>query len=200
MALEFDARGYRPIDDCVSWFETCRDALAREHQVIRQAAGTGAQVPERYLNLTVDELDDLIQHDQEELVLATIVTIVASTEARLRVDAARRKNIAGDHVGVRLTRLIASAREEWMVPYRDEGLLDAWRDGLRDLRGTESEINAIGHFKPLINIRHWIAHGRYFSVSQFNAHGKVQSAYDRAEKMCDAINMVLARNSLSVLR
>lgn len=110
----------------------------------------------RYFGKTRDEVSQLFDAQRQELKHVTMLALLAATEAALRVDyivrVMRKKR---DAISKDFTKLYKRRKLDVRL---DEHILDAWK------RHSEQPAtkSAIGEFKSALNLRHWLAHGRYW--------------------------------------
>ncbi len=114
---------------------------------------------------TRQELDDHFETQLRELDLAAILSLVAATEAALRREYERRAN---RRLKDAVSRDFLSHWQVRKAKIRLEDLLDVWRDKFdlisQDLAERRELKQAIANFKDILNVRHWLAHGRSWEV------------------------------------
>ena len=156
-----------------TWFQESAVGLRlRESQLV-----SGAFMPSEsemhLLGLTHDEIKVLFRQYLHELNEVASLTMIASTEASLRIDfeeraAKRRKD--------KISREFRDIRRRRGRRIRlDEDILEAWAA----VGGTAK--STISEFRGLLNLRDWLAHGRYWAPKlgkQYDAQG-VFSVSDR---------------------
>lgn len=159
-------------EDVLAWYELCSAGLEQERLETHRCLQFREELPSYLsdvvpLGSTPSEIDDHVDSCQEELDLAAVLTLTASAEARLRLDAAERRKPRSDELSKRLAVLRSNADTEWHVPLYDSGIVEAWKSYLGATSAiTETErnqiVSAIGKFKEILALRHWVAHGRYW--------------------------------------
>lgn len=142
------------------YYERAVEALAAQHRELRSN-----NVPETtqilFAGLTPQEVDEALAQMREELDGQVTLALTAAFEAMIRVDylervGERRK----DDVSKELRRLFAQYDQRTPL----EEILDTWKEK----RGSPQRF---GDFKSLLQLRHWLAHGRYWTEkSGLNAH------------------------------
>jgi hypothetical protein len=167
----FDQPATLEPEDILAWYDLCSAGLERERLHAQGLLVLEEALPS-YLNhvlalgATQTEIDEYFISCQEELDLAAVLTLTASAEARLRLDAAERSRRKTDELAKRLAVLSANADAEWRVPLYEGGIADAWKTYVVTVGLPESErnqiVSAIGRFKEILALRHWVAHGRYW--------------------------------------
>jgi hypothetical protein len=152
----------------VAWHKVCESGIDRElleakHAVIhaRPLGTSAAEVITPHS--TLNQIDAYFASSKREIEIAAILTLIASMEARIRLDAAFRSNnsSANGFLGGRLKILLAKSQRTWQVPLYERGILDEWKLAGNAL-GTPGLAMTIGSFSDLLKIRHWTAHGRYW--------------------------------------
>ena len=168
------------LGDVWGWYEFQRALTGEELSRVLDAlrADQCLQSP-HYFGKSRDELQDEFAYQTAELDRAAIFEMFACVEAALRVDfVVRVSNKWKDDV----------SRAFWDV-YQAQGIervrleedvLDVWR-----LRGTQPAIRtAVADFKGALNLRNWLAHGRYWKPKLGRAGG-----YDPVDvfEICEAL-------------
>lgn len=155
-------------DIVLTWFDVCCEGLRRQEDEASRCLSARLEFPQPLLTVfpvgaSQDAVADYFQSSKEELALAAIFTLIAAAEARIRDDAALRKG-GTDVLAQRLKFLLTSVSTEWKVPLYEGGIIGAWKAYIQTLTDLGPErariLSAIGRFKNLLNIRHWVAHGR----------------------------------------
>ncbi len=117
---------------------------------------TGASLAyPRYFGRSRDELIEFFNVQLKELMISATLTLLAATEATLRVDfLVRVMNKKKDPVSKEFSKIY----KEHGTKVRLEGhILEVWK------RSSERPTrDAIGEFKQALKLRHWLAHGRYW--------------------------------------
>ncbi|MGO8856702.1 MAG: hypothetical protein ACLQO1_13475 [Steroidobacteraceae bacterium] len=190
--------------DVLNWFDLCSDGLAREEQEAR-LLGSASELPVLLLDVlglgaSREDVAGYFTASRQELELAAVLTLTAAAEARIRLDAALRlQNM--DDLAKRLRLLRSNARTEWHIPLYEEGIVDAWKlyiRSLTDLLRVDRArlLTAIGRFKNLLNIRHWVAHGRYWQLQRGMEHYSPADAAGIVVELYDALRRVADHGSL----
>lgn len=149
------------------WYEFQRALIGEEKTRVLTALFSGSSpLPSGYLSKTAEELDDSFAHQLAELNQLTMLGLLASTEARLRVDFIERiSNKKKDDVSRRFWEVY---KEQGIEKIRlEEDILDTWRD-FASGAGIKS---AVAEFKGVLHLRHWLAHGRYWKPKLGRAAG-----------------------------
>lgn len=180
----FDEPATLEPDDILAWYELCSEGLERERQDTHRRLALQEEIQSHLSDIlpigaTQSEIDDYFSSCQEELDLSAVLTLAASAEARIRLDAALRRKQGTDQLSRRLDLLRGDVDSEWRVPLYDHGIVDAWKAYLAAAPGVPDKArkqlaNAIGRFKEILGLRHWVAHGRYWEpVHQIGSYPPV---------------------------
>jgi len=141
------------------WYEAVRSISLRDKGRIRASIqvqpGDAAGVPEAFVGMTLPDIDEWYSDKLRELDWVTCLELLAATEAALTVDF---------HIRVR-NRLKGEPSEKFRLIHKErpdrirliEDILDPWADARPDNK------KQIGNFKGTLKLRHWLAHGRYWT-------------------------------------
>ncbi len=188
-------------DDVLAWHELCSAGLQAERLETHRRLRVQAELPS-YLNEILRgaaqaEVDEYFTSCQRELDLSAVLTLAASAEARLRRDATGRRGPHGDDLSKRLAVLRSNVSTDWRVPLYDNGIMEAWKSYLQSTPGvpdTERDqlVRTIGRFKTILDLRHWVAHGRYWKFTReitsyppILVARQIDSLYDALRKIAD---------------
>lgn len=186
-------------EDVVNWFDLCRTGLAREEQEAYQLlVGRAESIQPSLLfdalgiGASKDEVAEYFIACRRELELSAVLTLTAAAEARIRLDAALRMQRDKDDLARRLNLLRSNARTEWRIPLYQDGIVDAWKTyigSLQDLLTVDRArlLTAIGRFRNLLEIRHWVAHGRYWAIRRGIEHYPPSDAAAIINELFDAL-------------
>jgi hypothetical protein len=147
--------------------------LEKERRVALDFLQEGEKLPdylaEMLTGATPEEIETHFQACQQELDIATALVLIAHAEARVRTDAQTRRNAQTNNLlNEQFRSLFDQKTISWKVPLYQNGILDVWKGYIRtlpDLHDKERDrmISHIGSFKKLLDLRHWVAHGRYWA-------------------------------------
>jgi hypothetical protein len=169
----------------LDWLNLCHASLDLEEQTTYELLLADRDPPQALIDsleigASKEDISQYFASCRQEMELAAVLTLVASAEARIRLDTASRIKKSGDALAKRLSLLKARAPTEWAIPLYEGGIIEAWKTYIRTLTtpvrlDQERLLSAIGRFKNLLDIRHWVAHGRYWEprwgTEQFPADG-----------------------------
>ncbi len=138
------------------WYGFQRALIREEKSRLFGALARGeSPAASRYVGKTREKLDADLAFQDDELSRLSMFGMFACTEAALRVDFIKR-------VGTRekddVSRGFRDAFKEQGGKFRlEEDILDVWRE-----HGEARIKGAVQRFKDALNLRHWLAHGRYW--------------------------------------
>jgi hypothetical protein len=150
-----------------NWYEYQRALIGEEKSRVFAALSSASALPvPRYVGKTPKELEEGFAYQVAELGRLTVLGMLACTEALLRVDFIERvSNKKKDDVSRKFRKTYQRRGIEKIR--LEEDILDTWREhGPR--AGTKS---AVAEFKGALNLRHWLAHGRYWKPKLGRAGG-----------------------------
>jgi len=160
-------------DEILDWLDFCSHGLEQTRQVVLATLPHGNLPPgisaESLIGLSVSEIDEFFDSCQDELDLFAILALIASIEAKIRMDAEKRHRTKDNPLSSRLSILFNKKDDPWRIPLYENGILEEWKwyiaNGL-NLSSSDSArmIGNIGKLKELLDIRHWVAHGRSWTL------------------------------------
>jgi hypothetical protein len=159
MAVGFPAEP-QTLDEIRGWHEGDVDALLEQRTSVQNAIRVGSSVSRRFVGMTESDVDAHYDAQRRELDRLTVLNLVASAEAAIKVDYFRR-------VRGRLKDPLAKAYRKWhktmsnkkkdRPDFDDNGIL-----GVLKTTGVMNN-NVIGKFRECLRVRHWVGHGRYWA-------------------------------------
>jgi hypothetical protein len=155
--LQSKLSGEQPSLETVwAWYEFQNTLIGEEAVRTLEALREGAATTQpRYFGRTREELLAFFDDQRKELKFSAMLSLLAATEAALRVDyIARVMNKKKDAVSQTFSELY---REQRLKVSLEDQILDVWKQ--HSPRGTK---DAVSRFKGVLILRHWIAHGRYW--------------------------------------
>ena len=169
--------------DVLRWLNVCNSGVALEEENVRRplAEGGGKARVGAYFSAC-----------RRELQLAAVFTLIAAAEGRIRLDAQTRSQQMADSLSRRLTVLRAKVRFPWQVPLYDHGIIDAWKMYIGSLATIPQPervrlLTDIGQLSNLLAIRHWVAHGRYWSLQRKADHYSAPVVAEIVSKLYGAL-------------
>lgn len=162
-------RGYLEPESIFNWFKLCDVALDEQRTKclndLRSGKHAGtAMIHPDLQGATADEAESFFNSALRELELSSVLWLVTACEGRLRVDLQKRSNDS-DMLATRLSTIKSLQAQAYLIPLVDGGIFDAWKDFIRHQITQplqDQAVQAMGSVKPFIQLRHWLAHGRYW--------------------------------------
>jgi hypothetical protein len=204
----FDSPAGLAPESVLNWLYLCSAGIGREQDEAIRQLGAGLPLPaalsdELGLGASPVEIADHFDACRRELELAALLTIVAAVEARVRMDALSRIDRHGDDLAKRLKVLRDNARIDWSIALYDDGIIEAWKTYVGTLTVVPDTdrarlLGAIGRFKNLLAIRHWVAHGRYWKLQRGVEHFRPNDVADIVTDLFDAFRKIAVFGGLTV--
>jgi len=158
--LESDTAERQTLDEIRDWYRGILDALIEQRANVQHAMTTGASLKPQFFGWTYTELDEYYDAQRRELDRLTAMNLVASMEATIRVDYARR-------VAEKLTDKLSLCYRAWHATLSEgkQALPDFDEAGILE-RLKEAHVmdnNIVGRYRECLRPRHWVGHGRYWA-------------------------------------
>jgi hypothetical protein len=175
------------------WYEFQRALIGEEKSRVLDALAHGAGLASpRYVWKMRDELESDFKYQADELAEVAKLGMLASTEAALWVDFVERVwNKKKDTVSRRFLTISGGRWWSWSHWRRirkirlEEDILDTWRD-----HGSDPGIkHVVSEFKGALNLRHWLAHGRYWEATLGRALYDVVDVFDICRELLQATGL-----------
>ncbi len=186
-------------EEVLRWLEVCSLSLMHEEQQTYELLRTRADLSDSSwlleaagVGASKTEVQRYFEACQQELDLAAVLTLTAAAEARIRLDAERRGQTNAGELAQRLRVLRAGVQSAWQVPFYDGGILEAWKryiGSLAHISAIERArlLSAIGRLNRLLNVRHWVAHGRYWALQWRMGPRQATAAAEIVEELYEAL-------------
>ena len=143
------------LDEVRQWRCDLADILATQQASIAD----GGLTPPPLAGLTEVEIDARLDVLRIDLDRATTINLIASAEATIRVDYARRVRKGGD--------ALSRAYQAWHrnLPQKKQLRPDFDEAGILAVMKGSAAVNkhVIGRFRECLRSRHWLGHGRYWA-------------------------------------
>lgn len=137
----------------------------RNYEVVTATQGA-------FFGLSKAEYEDALERLRDELDQEVVLAMVASVEATLRMDFdARIKDKTRDP----LRPMFKNLRDKYDQRVRLDDIVDCWKE----VAGKKP--NVFARIGSLLKYRHWLAHGRYWSVKTGSAKDPQSAAFDISE-------------------
>ena len=170
MLFAASSAGYIDAGVVYDWYAVVSNALDHRIAAFDQWFSLGSigkppgTIPSFLLFAPQARVRDYFVEARKELDLTGVLWLLTSLEGRLRADLARRLQ-DHDYLANRFKGLRDARSEQFLIALVDDGIFDCWKDFIRLYTpqvDQEKKVQAIGALRPLIQLRHWLAHGRYW--------------------------------------
>jgi len=139
------------------WYEETEQAINLYQQEVINGLIFDKRVSETFSGMTRKEVKQYFSAHKKELEQVVSLDIIAATEASLRIDYLRRAlrgKIKKNKIDKKFQELYH--QKGTRVSLRDE-ILETWKEVHPNCT------DAIGDFRGALNVRDWLAHGRYWT-------------------------------------
>ncbi len=183
----------RPIDQSAEpqslgeireWHGGVVDALVAQRAAVLTDIRVGLPASPRFVGMTEDEVQVYFERQRRELDRLTVLNLVASAEATIRMDFFRR--VTGKH------------KDKLSVAYRD--LFKKLRGTKRDRPDFDEggilgrlkqagvmDNHVVGRFRECLPARHWVSHGRFWAKPAVVDVFDPDDVYTRAGALLQAL-------------
>jgi hypothetical protein len=159
--------------DVWDFYLTARESLSVHHRQLQSdREAPASEGTARFVGMISSEIDRAFEEMRRELSLQVSMALVAAVEALLMLDFGKRID---DRIDNALYARFLILWKKSTRPKLDD-ILEAWKEA------NPGTGDAIGRFKQVVNLRHWMAHGRYWPPQGFNGFD-ADSVVDRARAM-----------------
>jgi len=187
MKPAFDSLQRRTIQDAMEWYEFQAEILGREKvHALAGPASNAAPTDSRFFGMTRDEIEVFFNLHVSELDFLAILSIMTAAEASIRLDYLNRlKRRLKDPVSKRFKEIQKklSHRKKADRPGLEEDILDTWAT-----RAPTAK-TPVGDFKGALKLRHWLAHGRYWSPKLGRQEYSPGDVFDISKSLLDIIDV-----------
>jgi len=169
---------HREAGEVMRWYRDVKEALGHYQRKIIDAIDAQGAVPIEFSGMTVEEVRAHIDDARGELDQAASLLLLAAAEAALRMDfLGRVHERRRDPVSRAFRELYKSKGHRVAL---EEELLEVWRDHEPPCRSS------VGEFRGALKLRHWLAHGRYWTPKLGRAYD-AQDVFDICSKMFERL-------------
>lgn len=145
------------IQEVWEWYEYQELILGGEKtRVLAGLRSDSLPSDSRFFGWAYDDIEEFFDRQRNELEFLAMLSLLAATEAAIRVDFIVRVQKRRKGAASRRFREISKRRGEDKIRL-EEDILEPWKDLVPTTKGP------IGCFKGALNLRHWLAHGRYWN-------------------------------------
>lgn len=165
------------IQEVWAWYQHQAELSNSSKREILAQLGENAKVPETFFGMSVEEVEEFFA----ELDHLAMFDLLAAAEAAIRIDYLNRVYERGKNDLSRQLRALhakCEGRERL-----EEDLLEAYK-----AHGSAAAKHAIGAFCGALNVRHWLAHGRYWTP-KFGRAYHPSDVYDIANALLTSLGV-----------
>jgi hypothetical protein len=160
------------------WYKETEKAINHYKIKVIDSLTSNTRMPDLFLSMTKDEIIEHFTGQQEELEKLVSLNLVVSAKASLRVDY--------------LTRVYNKKKGSVSRNFRDlyqkngpearlsEDILEIW------VNSHSACQSAVGDFRGLLRLRHWLAHGRYWTP-KLGRNYTPERVFDISKNLFDAL-------------
>lgn len=172
------------LDEIRDWHRGIVEAVIDQNASVQHAIREGSAVAPRFVGMTKGDVDAFYDAQRRDLDRLTMLNLVASAEATIKVDYFRRvEDKLKDSLAVayRTWHKTLSANKQLRPDFDDGGILDVLKQtGVIDN-------NIIGQFRECLRVRHWVGHGRYWAKPVEVDRLDPEDVYLRADALLRAL-------------
>lgn len=163
-----------------SWFEDQKEALMDfRTKVFKAITITGESVNSKFFGFTIDELNEYFKKSTEEIEHLVCFNLISATEALLRSDFYTKVfNKDKSDIGRTFRELEKKKRNKISL---EEDIIENWKET------AISKKSDFSNFLGLLNYRHWLAHGRYWTPKLGQKYTP-EITYEISENIFEIIN------------
>lgn len=174
------SRKEQSIEFIWSWYEDQKEALFDFRAKIFTAIIVSSNsVNSKFIGLNTDELNDYFKDSEEELEHLVCFDLISATEAVLRSDFYTKiYNKDKSDIGRTFRRLEKDKGNKISL---ESDIIDNWKE-IVAIRKTD-----FSNFLGLLNYRHWLAHGRYWTP-KLGQEYTPSITYNIAESIFDVVS------------
>ena len=165
----------KSIQDVWKWYE-CQLKLSNQYkrQILLEIQNTQEPSDITFFGMTREEIEEFFY----ELDYLTMLNLLASAEAAIQIDFLDRvEKRRKDSISKHFYRVYQQSRGK---VYRVPEILDIWKDF------DSSTKSKISDFNGALNLRHWLAHGRYWTPKLGKDYSP-DDVYDIAYRLLEEI-------------
>ena len=161
------------------WYQETEKAINHYKILVINSLTSGARMPDTFLSMTKDEILEHFTGQQEELEKLVSFDFVASAEASLRLDYLTRVyNKKKDSISRNFRELY---QKKGLEAKLNEDILEIW------VSSQPACKSAVGDFRGVLRLRHWLAHGRYWTP-KLGRNYSPERVFDISKNLFDALS------------
>ena len=163
------------------WYADQKEALFDfRSKIFNAIIQSSTSVNSKFIGLTTDELNDYFNDSEEELEHLVCFDLISATEAVLRSDFYTKVyNRDKSNIGRKFRDLEKTKGNKISL---EVDIIDNWKEIVA------SRITDFSDFLGLINYRHWLAHGRYWTPKLGQQYTPFIT-YNIAKNIFDIVNV-----------
>jgi hypothetical protein len=167
------------------WHRCVADSLVIHRGEVLRAIRDHSLTAPRFIGLTEEEVHVYFEAQRRELDRLTVLNLVASAEAAIRIDFYRRvKNRLKDTLSRAYRKWFKklSGKKQLCPDFDEKGILHV-------LKKSEIMDNqTIGLFRECLQARHWVGHGRFWAKPVTMDRLDPDDVYSRANAVLQALS------------
>jgi len=156
------------------WYQNLDNAIDYYQIEVTNALLSGKEVSDIFLGMTKEEIIDYFVWQTEELERSVCLNLIASAEATIRIDYLTRVYEKKKDTISRACR--ALYKQKGARVSLEDHILAIWKQNHPECK------LAIGHFIGVLKLRHWLAHGRYWTPKFGNPYNP-KAVFDIIENL-----------------
>ena len=186
--LDDEAAEPQTLDEIREWCSGVKDALNEQRVTALHAIQTGSLPAMRFVAMTPDEVNSYYEAQKAELDRLTMLNYVASAEATVKVYYFRRVGGIGGKWRDQVSKVLRNWNKK--LSGRKQRQPDFDRDGILDILKNAGAVpnHVIGQFRECLQLRHWVAHGRYWEKPSVVDRLDPEDVYARATALIQALD------------
>jgi hypothetical protein len=166
----------KSIETIWSWYEDQKEALRDfRNKIIIAFVTPNPNINQKFLTLTIEELNIYFEESFEELEHYVAFDLIAATEGNLRADFYTRVYEKDKSDLGRCFRGIYKIKENRVS--LEEDIIKNWKIHEPTSKSDMSDLLGMLHY------RHWLAHGRYWSLNKQGRRYSADESYTTSEKI-----------------
>ena len=183
-SIDYETAELQMLDEIRDWHRDMADALLTQRASVQQGVRMWLAVSPRFFGMTDADVEAWYDTQRRELDRLTVLNLVASAEASVKIDYFRR-------IRQRLKDPLALAYRKWhnnrhakkqfRPDFDEQGILDVLKNS------HVMDNNIVGQFRECLRARHWLGHGRYWAKPVQVDGLDPDDVYDRASTLLQAM-------------
>jgi hypothetical protein len=170
----------KSIEDIWSWYEDQKEALRDfKNKITTAFLASPTSINDKFISLTFDELNDYFDNSVEELEHLVALDIISATEGTLRADFFSRVfEKDKSNLGREFRDIYKQKGNKVSL---EEDIIESWKTHVAESKSD------FGSLIGLLHYRHWLAHGRYWTLNKKGRRYSADETYGIAESIFDFV-------------